>query len=55
VDQKIHKQALIYTLIEEELYRCMMDGLMLKCLNNEQVKVAVGEVHEGMCGAHQSV
>jgi hypothetical protein len=40
-------------LIEGDLYRRMMDGLPLKCLNEEQVKVAMGEVDEGMCGAHQ--
>jgi hypothetical protein len=54
VDQKIHRQTLKYTLMEGELYRRMMDGLLLKCLNKEQAKVAMGEVHEGMCGVHQS-
>jgi ribonuclease HI len=31
-----------------------MEGLLLKCLGEEEVKIAMGEVHEGMCGAHQS-
>jgi hypothetical protein len=31
-----------------------VDGLLLKCLNEEHAKVAMGEVHEGMCGTHQS-
>jgi hypothetical protein len=32
-----------------------MDGLLLKCLSEEHAKIAMGEVHEGMCGTHQSV
>jgi hypothetical protein len=26
----------------------------LKCLGDEEARVAMGEVHEGMCGMHQS-
>jgi hypothetical protein len=29
--------------------------MLLKCLGEEQAKVAVQEVHDGICGAHQSV
>jgi hypothetical protein len=42
-----------YTVMEGELYRRIVDGLLLKCLGNEQAKIAAGEVHEGMCGTHQ--
>ena len=28
--------------------------MLLKCLNQEEAKVLMGEVHEGICGAHQS-
>jgi hypothetical protein len=27
---------------------------LLKCLNQEEAKVVMGEIHEGVCGAHQS-
>jgi hypothetical protein len=54
VDQKIHRQALKYTLMEGELYRRTVDGLLLNCLNEDQARIAIGEVHDGMCGAHQS-
>jgi hypothetical protein len=27
---------------------------MLKCLSKEDARIAVGVVHEGMCGSHQS-
>jgi hypothetical protein len=30
-----------------------MDSLLLKCLDSDQAKVAMGEVHEGICGTHQ--
>jgi hypothetical protein len=31
-----------------------MDGLLLKCLGDEQARMAMGEVHKGICGAHQN-
>jgi hypothetical protein len=54
VDRKIRRQALKYTVIDNELYRRMVDGMLLKCLSSEQARVAMGEVHDGMCGTHQS-
>jgi hypothetical protein len=39
----------------DELYWRTIDGLLLKCLDEEESRVAMGEVHEGMCGTHQSV
>jgi hypothetical protein len=29
-----------------------MEGLLLKCHGEEEAKIAMGEVHEGTCGAH---
>jgi hypothetical protein len=51
-DMKIQCQALRYTMVGDELYWRSIDGLLLKCLGEEQAKVAMGEVHEEMCGAH---
>ena len=34
-------------------YYKTVDGVLLKCLNQEEAKVLMGEVHEGICGAHQ--
>jgi hypothetical protein len=31
-----------------------MNYLLLKCLDSDQASVAMGEVREGICGAHQS-
>ena len=54
VDRKIRRQALKYTLLDGELYRRTVEGLLLKCLSSDQSKIAMGEVHEGICGTHQS-
>jgi hypothetical protein len=53
-DRKVLRQALKYTVINEELYRRTLEGLLLKCLNVDQARLAVGEVHEGMRETHQS-
>jgi hypothetical protein len=53
-DRKIWRQALKYTLLNDDLYRRTIDGLFLKCLDSDQSKIAMGEVHEGICGTHQS-
>jgi hypothetical protein len=29
-------------------------NLLLNCLDDDQARVAMGEVHEGICGTHQS-
>jgi hypothetical protein len=46
--------ALKYVLVDGELHRRMVDGILLKCLDKEQAHVAMCEVHEGLCGTHQS-
>jgi len=38
----------------DELYRRTADDILLKCLGTDQAHVAIGEVHEGICGTHQS-
>jgi hypothetical protein len=53
-DRKTRRQALKYCVIDGCLYWWTVDGILVKCLNKEETKVAMGEVHEGMCGAHQS-
>ena len=41
-----------YVLLDDQLYYKAVDGVLLKCLSQEEAKVLMGEVHEGMCGAH---
>jgi hypothetical protein len=53
-DKKVKGQVLKYTSLDVDLYQRTIDGVLLKCLAEEQAKVAVQEVHDGSCGAHQS-
>ena len=53
-ERNIRRLAFKYVLIDNELYRRTAEDLLLKCLNSEQTRVAMGEVHEGICGTHQS-
>ena len=39
---------------DDELYRRTADDVLLKYLGTDQARVAMGEVHEGICGTHQS-
>jgi hypothetical protein len=45
--------AIKYVLLEDELYYRTIDGVLLKCLGEEEAKTLMGEIHEGVCGAHQ--
>jgi hypothetical protein len=53
-DRKVRCQALKYVMLNNTLYRRTIDGLLLKCLGSDQSKIAMGEVHKGICGTHQS-
>jgi hypothetical protein len=54
VTRKLRYKSTKYVLLDEQLYYKTADGVLLKCLNQEEVKVLMGEVHKGICGAHQS-
>ena len=54
VDRKIRFQAIKYVWLEEELYYRTIDGVLLKCIDKEEAKVLMGEIHEGVCGSYQS-
>ena len=53
-ERNIRCLASKYVLIDDELYRRTAEDLLLKCLDSDQARVAMGEVHEGICGTHQS-
>jgi hypothetical protein len=53
-NKKLKRQILKYTLLDDDLYRRTIDDVLVKCLGDEQAKEAVREVHDGICGAHQS-
>jgi len=49
---KLRYKALKFVLLDDQLYHRTVDGALLKCLNQEEAKVLMGEIHEGVCGAH---
>jgi hypothetical protein len=53
-EKNVKQQVLKYMLLDDDLYQRTIGGVLLKCLGEEQAKVAVREVHDGICGAHQS-
>ena len=53
VSKKLRYKSIKYVLLDDQLYYKTIDGVLLKCLNSEDAKVLMGEVHEGVCGAHQ--
>ena len=40
-------------MLDNQLYYRIVDGVLLKCLSQEQARVLMGEVHERICEAHQ--
>jgi len=54
VSRKLRYKAVKFVLLDEQLYHRTVDGVLLKCLNQEEAKVLMGEIHEGVCDAHQS-
>ena len=58
LSNKSHKtfirQASRYVILADTLYRRGLDSTLLRCLEHDEVKIALQEVHEGICGAHSS-
>jgi hypothetical protein len=54
VDKGIWRIAFKFTLINDEFYRRTTEELLLKCLDCDQAKIAMSEIHKGICGTHQS-
>ena len=43
-----------YTILGDTLFRKHFDGTLLRCLNSDEARMALEEVHQGICGAHSS-
>ena len=54
IDKSVRQSPFKYVLHNDELYRRTTKDLLLKCLGSDQARVAMGEVHEGIYGTHQS-
>ena len=54
VTRKLRYKSTKYVFLDDELYYKTIDGVLLKCLSQENARVLMGEVHEGICRAHPS-
>nr|XP_025628590.1 uncharacterized protein LOC112721775 [Arachis hypogaea] len=54
VDRKVKLQAINFVLMADELYKKGIDGSLSRCLSHGDKDIALGEVHKGICGAHQA-
>jgi hypothetical protein len=54
VSRKLRYKAIQYVLLDDDFYYCTIDGVLLKCLSVYESKSVMDEVHEDVCGAHQS-
>jgi hypothetical protein len=53
-NRKVQRQALKYVMLDNTFYHRTIDVLLPKCLGSYQSEIAMGEVHKGICGTHQS-
>jgi ribonuclease HI len=51
---RIRYKAMRYVLIGDDIFYRTLEGLLLKCLGPVESNRLLHEVHEGMCGTHQS-
>jgi hypothetical protein len=48
------KVSINFILLDGHLFYKSLDGVLLQCLGPEEAKKMMSEVHDGLCGAHQS-
>src|ERR1051325_9210998 len=53
-EKKIKYRALSYVLLGNELFKKTPEGILLKCLGENEAYLALSSVHSGACGAHQA-
>ncbi|XP_058753067.1 uncharacterized protein LOC131626247 [Vicia villosa] len=53
-DRMIKYRALNFVLMGHELFKKTTEGVLLKCLRENEAYLAVSNVHSGACGAHQA-
>jgi hypothetical protein len=54
VFRKLRYKAIKFVLLDDNLFYKSLDGVLLRCLGLEEAKRMMSEVHDGICGAHQS-
>ena len=50
--KKIKKRAARFTILNDELYKRGFSQPYLRCVEEEEAKYVLEEVHEGICGDH---
>ena len=48
------RNASRYVIIADDLFRRSLDGTLLRCLESDESKRALVDVHEGICGSHSN-
>jgi hypothetical protein len=43
-----------YTVVEGDLYRCGANGILMRCITQEEGRELLAEIHGGECGSHSS-
>jgi hypothetical protein len=54
MDRNVRRTVFKYVLVNDELYHRTVNDVLLKCLGLDDAILAMAEVHEGICGTHQS-
>jgi hypothetical protein len=54
VSRKLRYKAIKFVLLDGSLFYKSLDGVLLRFLGPEEAKNMMSEVHDGICGAHQS-
>jgi hypothetical protein len=54
VSRKLRYKAIKFVHLDGCLFYKSLDGVWLQCLGQEEAKKMMSEVHDGLCGAHQS-
>lgn len=52
--RNLTRNASWYVIIANDLFRRGLDGTLLRCLETEESKCALSEVHEGICGSQSN-
>ena len=50
--KKVRKRATRFTILNTTLYKRGFSMLYLKCVDEEEAKYVLEEIHEGVCGDH---
>jgi hypothetical protein len=53
-DRNVRRTTFKYVLMDDEFYRRSINDVLLKCLGPNDAILVMAEVHEGICGTHQS-